>query len=103
MAEHREIQIEILPDGEHFVISKQTHRCDEFTPTGNVFTSSDGFRIVSSLFPSSSYDNGMAMRGADKSRDENHMRIPSNGWLKKLQKALDEYNSEFSGEIDFGY
>ena len=99
----RYLEVEIRESGNDFLIyiKTQTHRGDNFYVDNAdvVFTSSDGFELISSSFPEARpKDDRLFVRGDDPDRDKDVIIVydkddPINKeYIWKLRLAVNEYN-----------
>jgi len=80
-------------------ITKQSHRWLEFTPTGNTFTASNGFNLISAHEPCDSI-NVLYTLGEYATDDGNRTVVMPNNlnrreWKRQLLTAVKEYNEAY--------
>ena len=80
-----------------FVIQEQTERGYMFTPDGNTFRASNGWKIESVSMPEVQY-NCFFVRGNSRDYDDQQVEV-SNTAFRQLSAAVAEYNKTFGGRV----
>lgn len=92
----RKLEYEVIKIQENYIlvrITKQTHRCEELTKTGNVFRASNKHRLTSASSPQGDSANNTFIRG-DASQYDNDIIWIYNKYYPKFKQAVEEYNKE---------
>lgn len=90
----RKLEYEVIKIQENYIlvrITKQTHRCEELTKTGNVFRASNKHRLTSASSPQGDSANNTFVRGSSKRYDKELIWI-YNKYYPKFKQAVEEYN-----------
>jgi len=115
MSRYLKLEIKIADHGDLIItVVEQTHRGLKFTPTGCVFTASNGFRLRSQAAPGLSMDKNepvLFVQGNWSSLNNNpvlrrvgdNTKISNSQWVKLLTQAVAEYNEAFKPAKQYRY
>jgi len=96
MQRHIELKVLNIENGEvTFIISKQTHFCDRFTPNGSNYIADNGQRMRSEYDDGPRYSNGREVFYVHDSHvDETEINCTEDRF-KLITAAVEEYNLAF--------
>ena len=98
---HIKIEVKDLGEGWGKVLKivEQTHRGHNFGISGNSYTYKN-FTITSLSCISCRSSNYFYVRGSNKDKDNNFIRVPSEECLQDLRETVRAYNTEFTDKKD---